>query len=460
MSSGGRRSWEKSFPGSSELMPQQSAALQAAATPQVVGLRHKGPLLFCRSLPTPTICMLLAVWLDILVMVGYGSVLLSTGTNKAAFYFASLIFSAAVVLMYFSISAIRSENTVELLATIAIGTCVNAMVFYVRANDNALSAVQRTTVLTPGSSVFNVSPALFNAGVITAFALLQLALMWFGYLSYRDFGWRIFKLFGIDFNMRQVYERFLWFAAMLKLDAFTAVLNVAAGFAFFFQHLVGAVEHSLMIVGIVGNMVWVVLCFAAVKLEYRVTTAVLLPLGLIPAGYLLYKAYDLYNVYTAGIAADGTAYGGKYSDVWIEPIMATLAFGVVTRLALLVLMNQTRRNFGVGLRGFSMHREYALPERLRQAMAPDQAEGIKAMVRGLHLIGSLELRAPPARGDGGAAAASRAGAPATVERAERGRGGAAAGGRASSSSSSPASAAAPSAVVFGRGGASSSSRTT
>ena len=35
---------------------------------------------------------------------------------------------------------------------------------------------------------------------------------------------------------------------MLKLDAFAAILNVAAGFAFFFVHLVGAVEHTLMVV--------------------------------------------------------------------------------------------------------------------------------------------------------------------------------------------------------------------
>ena len=55
-------------------------------------------------------------------------------------------------------------------------------------------------------------------------------------------------------------------------------------------------------------------------------------------------------------------------------------------------MRQTRRNFGTGLKGFSMHREYLLPERLRTALPPEHAEGIKAMVRGLHLIGSLELR--------------------------------------------------------------------
>ena len=264
-----------------------SDAIELPEAPKlVVGLRHKGSLCFCCSLPRACVCMLIAVLIDIFVMLGYTSVLLSTGTNTAAFYFAALIFSSACILMYFSISGIRSENTVELLATIGIGTCVNATVFYVRANDNAFSAVERTSLLTSGSSLFNVSPDLFNAGVISAFALLQLGLMWFGYLSHRDFGWRIFKLFGIDFNMRQVYERFLWFAAMLKLDAYVSILNVAAGFAFFFRHLVGPLEHGLMIVGIAGNMVWVLGCFVAVKLEYRAATGVLLPLGLIPAGYV------------------------------------------------------------------------------------------------------------------------------------------------------------------------------
>ena len=93
-----------------------------------------------------------------------------------------------------------------------------------------------------------------------------------------------------------------------------------------------------------------------------------------------------------GIAALGDDYSGKYHDVWGEPIMMTLGLGVITRLILLVLMIQTRKNFGTGLKNFSMHRQYILPERLRSSLSPEHAEGIKAMVRGLHLIGSLELR--------------------------------------------------------------------
>ena len=170
-------------------------------------------------------------------MVSYGSVLIATGLGASAFYFAALIFAASVTLVYFSISSIRSENTVELLAAIAIATCVNATVFYFRANENAFAAVQRrsTNVF---SSIGVLPPELLNAGIFGWAGLVQLALISFGYFSYRDFGWRIFKLFGIDFNMRQVYERILWFMAMLKLDTLMAGFNVAAGFAFFFQHLV------------------------------------------------------------------------------------------------------------------------------------------------------------------------------------------------------------------------------
>ena len=195
----------------------------------VVGLRPKGPLWFFRSLPRTCIGFLFAVLCDVFVMVAYGSVLIATGLGSSSFYFASLILAATATLVYFSISAIRSENTVELLAAVAISSCVNATVVYFRVNENAFTPVQRR-----GSNVFSsidiLPPEVLDAGILAWTAFVQIALVSFGYLSYHDFGWRIFKLFGIDFNMRQVYERFLWFMAMLKLDTLMALLNVAAGF--------------------------------------------------------------------------------------------------------------------------------------------------------------------------------------------------------------------------------------
>ena len=116
----------------------------------------------------------------------------------------------------------------------------------------------------------------------------------------------------------------------------------------------------------------------------------------------------------AAAAANRTDYTGKYHDVWVEPIMATLAMGIVCRLVLLVLMMQTRRNFGTGLKGFSMHREYLLPERLKAGLSPEHSEGVKAMVRGLHLIGTLEFREYAAAAAAANAAGGKAATAATA----------------------------------------------
>jgi hypothetical protein len=132
-------------------MPVHNAGTRAELeVSSVVGLRPQGPLSFFRSLPRACIGFLFAVFCDVFVMVAYGSVLLVTGLGSSSSYFASLILSASATLVYFSISAIRSENTVELLAAIGISSCVNATVFYFRANENAFAAVQRR-----GSNVFS-----------------------------------------------------------------------------------------------------------------------------------------------------------------------------------------------------------------------------------------------------------------------------------------------------------------
>ena len=134
-------------------------------------------------------------------MVVYAAVLISTGANVSAFYFAAIILASAAMLVYYSVSMIRTENTIELLAAVALGTCVSASVFYFRANDNAFAAVKRRSTVEIGISL---PSEVIDVGVVVWQSLVQLALMGFGYVSHRDFGWRIFKLFGIDFHMRQV----------------------------------------------------------------------------------------------------------------------------------------------------------------------------------------------------------------------------------------------------------------
>ena len=300
---------------------------------------------FVSSLPRSAVAFLVAVSANVVAMIGYAAVLISTGANASAYYLASVMLSSAFVLVYFSVSAIRSENTVELLAAICIGTCVTATIYYFRISDQAFSKVQRRGELTYGSSV---DPFVIDIGVIMWQAFVQLALMVFGYRTYCEFGWRIFKIFGIDINLRQIYERFLWFMAVLKFDVLLATLNIAAGFAFFFKHLVGTIEYTLMAAGVVGNMLWLLCTFVAVKREYRLLTTTLIPLGLLEVAYLLYKVYDVYTVRTEGLAQHGDAYEGKYHDIWIEPIYSALCCGILCRLVLLSLMWQVGAFLGGG----------------------------------------------------------------------------------------------------------------
>ena len=134
---------------------------------------------------------------------------------------------------------------------------------------------------------------MLTLGALATQGTIQISFFVFGYLSYKDFGWRIFKLFGTDLGMRQVYETYLWFKALLKMDALLAGLNVAAGFAFFYFKE-GESWRVVMIVGVGANLLWVCLAFAAVKLEKSLLVRVLMPPALLMPGYLAYKAYTIF----------------------------------------------------------------------------------------------------------------------------------------------------------------------
>eukprot|EP00966_Prymnesium_polylepis_P015096 348702-Prymnesium_polylepis.1 len=94
----------------------------------------------------------------------------------------------------------------------AVGTSVTLTIFYVRLGFGSIQNVQRSYEF----DTEGVSSGTLNAMALTWQSGVQLALLFFGYLSYNDFGWRIFKLFGTDLQMRRLYERFLWFKARAR----------------------------------------------------------------------------------------------------------------------------------------------------------------------------------------------------------------------------------------------------
>ena len=166
-----------------------------------------------RTLPRACFGLIAAVVLDVVAMLGYATLLLMDGASPSAFYFAAVVLTGAFILVFFTMSAVLSENTIELLATVCVGTCVTIMVFWLRLGGGNLDQVQRTTERGGMMDDLFPDPAqkqfVLTLGALATQGTIQIAFVVFGYLSYKDFGWRIFKLFGTDLGMRQVYETYL-----------------------------------------------------------------------------------------------------------------------------------------------------------------------------------------------------------------------------------------------------------
>ena len=109
MSAAGRQSFSKNiFPGDDSIA---GSAPNQLAAPRVVGLRPKQHVF--SALPLACRGFLTAVFIDVFLMASYSTILLATGISSSAFYFAALILSTCVTLVYFSISAIRSPGWIS-----------------------------------------------------------------------------------------------------------------------------------------------------------------------------------------------------------------------------------------------------------------------------------------------------------------------------------------------------------
>ena len=89
----------------------------------------------------------------------------------------------------------RSENTVELLTAIVVGSSVTATIYYVRLGGDIDNVRRQKCEENVQCATADAVPAwLLTAVALTCQSLVQLALMGYGYRSYLDFGWRIFKV--------------------------------------------------------------------------------------------------------------------------------------------------------------------------------------------------------------------------------------------------------------------------
>jgi hypothetical protein len=85
------------------------ACLQVAVAAAAHQMQSKES--FFKSLPKSTFGFLSAVAFDQFLMLGYALVLITSGSNTSAYYFAACIVLFAFALVYFSLSAVRPHRT-------------------------------------------------------------------------------------------------------------------------------------------------------------------------------------------------------------------------------------------------------------------------------------------------------------------------------------------------------------
>lgn len=124
-------------------------------------------------------------------------------------------------------------------------------------------------------------------------SLLWIAMIYYAYQARVDFGWRIFKLCGMNFERRQIYERMFRLRAWLHLDACLSLQVVVCLSVYVLPGLSRANELILATLGLSAAVSWVLLAFRAMHMQDKTFWYRFAALGLIQPTGALWIASDV-----------------------------------------------------------------------------------------------------------------------------------------------------------------------
>ena len=364
---------------------------------------------------------LVVVLLEASGVIGYGAVLIYYGLKNQAdqmLYYAGCLITMAVTLAAMGFDCLRTENTVEMLCVLVMTLFFCGITGYIildNVNDDGTGEKFVQTSVASDAGGYNKMAVIAFVASLQGSAMLTLVVT--GSMTYKSFGWRIFKLFGTDKVMRGVFAQLLFAKAMLKLD-------LAASIAGLIQTaqlvMLDDVLRQVMVLGVAGlNILFLFLAWFSLTKEWGSTLCLAAPFALAQPGVLLYYAlYELnrfercgrtllqacpeWNLTKSAISncldcgvwpeanetdIDGNSgrpgeprclvncgepnvevgglvvgeytvliYDPRYAEVWERPVYSTVALQVCVRMLLCYVLLVATRNFGKGLRNFRLNK--------------------------------------------------------------------------------------------------------
>ena len=128
-------------------------------------------------------------------------------------YYAGCLICMASTLAVMGVDCLRTENTIELLCVLMMTLFFCGVTAYIIVN-NALErggeAAESFVNTNVGEDTGGFAPSTTVAFVSAVQGSAMIVLIVTGRMTYRSFGWRIFKLFGTDKQMRSVFTQLLF----------------------------------------------------------------------------------------------------------------------------------------------------------------------------------------------------------------------------------------------------------
>ena len=148
------------------------------------------------------------------------------------FYYSACLGFVALFQVTVTFDALLTENTAELNLALGISLGVIAIVAYVFIN-SALG-IGSTFVRNNLSTSIGTSRAPLKL-VLALMLVTAVVIAVCGFKTWRNFGWRVFKLFGTNTKMRKLYTELLQARALMKLDGMVTACAIAQSWQMMFR---------------------------------------------------------------------------------------------------------------------------------------------------------------------------------------------------------------------------------
>lgn len=229
---------------------------------------------------------------------------------------------ATTFMLYTAINGVLSENKFELVsylfATLLISLCtIYAYVFF----PNNGTSPQGIVVWIRLVSVCLFCPLNFVIG----------------WLTYKAFGWKIYRKIGANITLQRIYTQYQIFLSLLKIDLLFA-LGLVLGIGLF--QLDNSTAFYIDLAMIPFTIMWAMVGWFGVRNEVRISVGFFLALAIIEPSYVVWKAIGWIHTTPPSV-------GGVYTFV---TICAAAVFSIIIRGCVVAFSILTYTNFGKGLK--------------------------------------------------------------------------------------------------------------